>query len=69
MTLDQIREELAKRLDSAREGSKAVDPVARAFSMGHAEGFRESLQLIDKALQADQTARNKAAAQGKGGLR
>lgn len=66
MTIDQVREELVKRLELARVGAKAVDPTARVFSSGHAEGLGDALKLIDKALQAEQAARIKAASSGKG---
>jgi hypothetical protein len=65
MTLDQIREELGKLLESAQAGSKAIDAEARSFNLGHAAGLRDALKLIDKALQAERAARIKAAAQGK----
>lgn len=66
MTFDQVRDELAKGLELAQAGTKAIDPVARAFSLGSASGLEEALALIDKALQEEQAARIKAAATGKG---
>ena len=64
MTLDQVREELVKRLELARAGGKAVDPAARAFSSGHAAGLEDAIKLLDQVLQAEASARIKAAAQG-----
>ena len=37
MTVDQVREELVARLEPVREGSKAVDPTARAFASGQTQ--------------------------------
>jgi hypothetical protein len=68
MTLDQVREELAKMLDLSRIGSKAVDPTARTWAGGRVTGLEDAIKLIDKDLQAEQAARIKAAAQGKEGL-
>ena len=65
MTLDQVREELVKRLELAREGSKAVDPTARAFSSGHAAGLEDAIKLLDQILQAEASARIKEAGRGK----
>jgi hypothetical protein len=65
VTLDQVREELAKLLEISRAGSKAVDPTARAFELGRVTGIEDALKLIDKALQAEASARIKAAVQGK----
>ena len=65
MTLDQVREQLVRRLELARAGSKAVDPTARAFSSGHAAGLEDAIKLLDQVLQAEASARIKAAAQGK----
>jgi hypothetical protein len=65
VTLDQVREELVKMLAVSREGTKAVDPTARSFESGRVTGIEDAVKLIDKALQAEQTARIKAAAQGK----
>ena len=66
MTLDQVREELVKRLELARAGAKAVDPTARAFSLGSADGIEHALKLVDKVIQAQQAARIKAAATDEG---
>lgn len=65
MTADQIREELVKMLAVSREGTKAVDPTARGFESGRATGIEDAIKLIDEALQADNVARIKAAAQGR----
>ncbi|MGO9413477.1 MAG: hypothetical protein ACLQCB_22340 [Spirochaetia bacterium] len=65
MTLDQVREELGRMLETARIGSIAVDPTARAFASGHTAGIEDAIKLIDKALQAEQVARIKAATQGR----
>ena len=48
VTLDQVREELVKRLELARAGSKAVDPTARAFASGHAAGLEDAIKLLDQ---------------------
>jgi hypothetical protein len=69
VTLDQVREELVRLLELATAGAKAVDPAARAFSSGHAAGLEDAIKVLDRALPAEQTARIKAAAQGKEGLR
>ena len=69
VSLDQAREELVASLEMSRVGSKAADPVARSFSMGRISGLEEALRILDKALQAEQAARIKAAAQGKEGRR
>jgi hypothetical protein len=66
VTLDQVREELAKRLELARAESKAVDPTARAFASGHAAGLEDAIKLIDIFVQVEASARIKAAAQDKG---
>ena len=63
MTGDQVREQLVKMLAVSREGTKVVDPMARAFSSGRATGIEDALKL--KVLQAEQAARIKAAAQRK----
>jgi hypothetical protein len=63
MTLDQIREELGKLLESAQAGSKAIDAEARSFNLGHAAGLRDALKLIDKALQAERTYQSGCAGQ------
>ena len=65
MTLDQVREELVKMLALSREGTKAVDPTAKTWASGHAAALEDAIKLIDKALQAERTARLKAAAQGR----
>lgn len=65
MTLDQVREELVKMLALSREGTKAVDPAAKTWASGHAAALEDAIKLIDKALQAERTARLKAAAQGR----
>jgi hypothetical protein len=62
VNLDLVREELAKMLEVSRAGSKAVDPVARAFSSGHATGIEDAIKILDRALQAERTERIKAAA-------
>jgi hypothetical protein len=64
VTLDQVREQLAKMLEIARAETKAVDPTARTFAAGHAAGLEDAIKLIDKVLQAEQAARIKAAAPG-----
>ena len=69
VTLDQVREQLVKMLAVSREGSKAVDPTAQAFASGHAAGLEDAIKLLDQVLQAEASARLKAAAQGKEGLR
>jgi hypothetical protein len=63
--LDQMREELVKLLELARARSKAMDPTARAFSSGHATGLADAIRILDRALQSEQEARIRAAAQGK----
>jgi hypothetical protein len=69
VTLDQVREELVKMLAVSREGAKAVDPTARSFESGRVTGLEDAVRLIDKALQAEASARIKAAIQGEEGLR
>ena len=66
ISLDQVRAELVKELELAREGTKATDPTARAFSLGSVSGLEDALKLIDKALQAQTAARIKAASTGEG---
>jgi hypothetical protein len=65
MTLDQVREGLAKILEISRAGSKAVDPTARTWASGRVTGLEDALKLIDRILQAEASARIKAAVQGK----
>jgi hypothetical protein len=65
MTLDQVRTELAKRLEIAQEGKQAMDPVAQAFASGHAAGLEDALKLIDKALFDYESERLRALSQGK----
>ena len=60
MTFNQVCERIAASLEMSRVVSKAVDPVARSFSMGRVSGLEEALRI----LQAEQAARIKAAAQG-----
>lgn len=67
-SLDQVREELVKMLELSRTGEKAVDPIARSFASGRVSGIESALKLIDKALQAEASARIRAAAQGGKGL-
>jgi hypothetical protein len=62
VTLDQVREALAKLLEVAQAGMKAVDPTARAFASGQTAGLEDAIKVIDRALQEDRTARIKAAA-------
>ena len=57
VTLDQVRAELAKMLELARAGEKAVDPTARAFSSGRATGIEDAIKLINKVLQAEHAKR------------
>ncbi len=42
-----------------------MDPTARTFSSSVAAGLEDAIKLIDKALQAEQAARIKAASQGR----
>jgi hypothetical protein len=65
VTFDQVRKELVKMLAVSREGAKAVDPTARSFESGRVTGLEDAVKLIDKALQAEASARIKAAVQGK----
>ena len=65
MTLEQVRDELVKLLAVSRKGEKAADPTASAWSSGYVAGLEDAIKLIDKALQAEASARIKAAAQGK----
>ena len=41
------------RLESAEKGSWAVDPTARAFNSGHAEGLREALRLVRELIREE----------------
>jgi hypothetical protein len=63
VSLDQARDEIVASLEMSRVGSKAVDPVARSFSMGRISGLEEALRILNKALQAEHAARIRAAAQ------
>ncbi|MGO9307604.1 MAG: hypothetical protein ACLQDL_01115 [Spirochaetia bacterium] len=64
ISLGQVREELVKELELARAGAKAVDPTARAFSLGTVSGIEGALKLIEKALQMERAERITAAATG-----
>lgn len=66
VTTDQIREELARLLETSEAGTKAVDQQARALALGRVSGLEEAIRLIDKAVQEQASARIKAAATGKG---
>jgi hypothetical protein len=59
MTFDQVCEKIAASLEMSRVVSKAVDPVARSFSMGRVSGLEEALRI----LQAGRAAGFKGAAQ------
>src|SRR5271157_680462 len=63
MSFNQVCERIAASLEMSRVVSKAVDPVARSFSMGRVSGLEEALRI----LQAEQAARTKAAAHGRKG--
>ena len=63
--LNQVREELVKRLELAQAATRATDLMAREFSLGNVAGLRDAIKLIDKALQTQAAARIKAAATGK----
>lgn len=63
VSLDQVREELAKLMELAQAGAKATDPMAREFSLGNVSGLRDAMKLIE---QAEQAARIKAAATSTG---
>jgi hypothetical protein len=58
MTFDQVCEKIVVSLEMSRVVSKAVDPVARSFSMGRVSGLEEALRI----LQAEQAVRIKGAA-------
>jgi len=58
MSFDQVCEKIVASLEMSRVGSKAVDPLARSFSMGRVSGLEEALRI----LQAEQVARVKGAA-------
>ena len=58
MTFDQVCEKITASLEMSRVVSKAVDPVARSFSMGRVSGLEEALRI----LQAEQAARISGAA-------
>jgi len=58
MTFEQVCEKIAASLEMSRVVSKAVDPVARSFSMGRVSGLEEALRI----LQAEQAARIKGEA-------
>lgn len=60
-----MREQLAKRLELAQAREKAVDQRAVEFNSGRASALQDALKLIDKAIQAEQAARIKEAAQGR----
>ena len=68
MILNQVRDQLVSSLAMSRVGAKAIDPVARSFSMGRVSGFEEALRILDQAIQADQVARIKTASLGKDAL-
>ena len=57
--------ELVKLLAVSRKDEKAADPTASALSSGYVAGLEDAIKLIDKALQAEASARIEAAAQGK----
>ena len=59
VNLDQVREQLALALELSRTGSNAVDLAARSFALGRASAFEEAINILDKALQAEQSGRNK----------
>ena len=61
MTLDQVREELAKMLELSRTSAKVVDPTARTWASGRVTGLEDAIKLIDQVLQAEASARIKAA--------
>jgi hypothetical protein len=65
ISLDQVREELAAALETARAGTKAVDREARTFALGRVSALEEAIRLMDKALQDQASAQIKAAATGK----
>ena len=52
MTLEQVREELAKRIKVAQAGTKATDPTDRAFASGHATGLEDAIKMLDKVLKS-----------------
>lgn len=58
MTFEQVCEKITASLEMSRVVSKAVDPVARSFSMGRVSGLEEALRI----LQAEQAARIRGAA-------
>ena len=58
MTFDQVCEKIVASLEMSRVVSKAVDPVARSFSMGRVSGLEEALRI----LHAEQATRIKGAA-------
>jgi len=62
MDLEQVRVELITALGLSRVGKKAVDPVAKTFSMGRISGLEEALRILDRAIQAEarsKTGKNK----------
>jgi len=60
VTLDHVREELAKMLELSRTSAKAVDPTARTWAGGRVTGLEDAIKLIDQVLLAEQEARLKA---------
>jgi hypothetical protein len=63
--LEQLQDQIDKLLLLSQPGSRAVDPVSRAFSLGRASAFEDTLKLIKHALKKEATARIKAAAHGR----
>ena len=57
MTFEQVCGKIAASIEMSRVVSRAVDPVARSFSMGRVSGLEEALRM----LQAEQAARVKGA--------
>ena len=52
MALADVRTLLREALESARAGTKAVDPPSRAFNSGRASAFEEAGKLVDRAPSA-----------------
>ena len=66
--LEKIQEQLGRLLEISQRGSKAVDPISRAFSSGRVSAFEDILKLVNHAIRKEASGKIKAAAFGKQSL-